>query len=179
MPSKSSIVIEQHRGQILSMPAYIGGSTDALGQKIVTVYPENKRGDLPTIVAVVQLFDPESGVCLSVMDGTYLTAVRTGAASAMAAKYLARRDAESVAVFGAGLQAESQLEATKEVRGTLRAKVFDPRSALAAQYSDRMSKTLGTKIEVAQTPREAIRRRYRNMCIHIIHTQAPYPSDGD
>ena len=86
-------------------------------------------------MAVVQLFDPESGACLSVMDGTYLTAVRTGAASAMAAKYLARRDAESVAVFGAGLQAESQLEATKEVRGTLRAKVFDPRSALAAQYS--------------------------------------------
>jgi len=156
MPVRSSIVIEQHNGQLLSMPAYIGGSTDALGQKIVTVYPENRRRNLPTIFAVIQIFDPESGICLSVMDGTYLTAVRTGAASAVATKYLARRGAQNVAIFGAGVQAESQLEAMNEVREILRAKVFDPVSAVASRYSERMSKKLGFEIEVAESPKEAI-----------------------
>jgi ornithine cyclodeaminase/alanine dehydrogenase len=156
MPPRESIAIDQHRGQMLAMPAYIGGEIDALGQKIVTVYPENRSKDLPTILAVVQLFDPKTGECLSVMDGTHLTAVRTGAVSGVATKYLARRDAESVAVFGAGVQAESQLEAMKEVRGILRARVFDPISERALQYGENMSEKLGVRIEVAQTAREAL-----------------------
>lgn len=157
MPPRASIMIDQHRGQMLAMSAYIGGAIDALGQKIVTVYPENRSKDLPTILAVVQLFDPKSGECLSVMDGTYLTAVRTGAVSGVATKYLARRDAERVTVFGAGVQAESQLEAMKEVRGILRARVFDPIAARAIRYSEGMSEKLGIKIEVAQTPKDALR----------------------
>jgi ornithine cyclodeaminase/alanine dehydrogenase len=157
MPPRESIMIDQHRGQMLAMPAYIGGANDTLGQKIVTVYPENRSKGLPTILAVVQLFDPKSGECLSVMDGTYLTAVRTGAVSGVATKYLARRDAESVAVFGAGVQAESQLEAMKEVRGILRARVFDPLAERAFRFGEDMSRKLGIGVEVAQTSKEALR----------------------
>ncbi|MCX7668654.1 MAG: ornithine cyclodeaminase family protein, partial [Anaerolineae bacterium] len=82
LPLRTPIRIPQYKGLVLFMPAYIGGAMDALGMKVVTVYPDNpaKHG-LPTILATVLLNDPHTGRLLAIMDGAFLTAMRTGAAS--------------------------------------------------------------------------------------------------
>ncbi|MEI7771067.1 MAG: ornithine cyclodeaminase [Chloroflexales bacterium] len=102
----------------LFMPARIaGGASAALGIKVVSVFPQNARNHAePTIYALVSLFDPETGRPLAVIDGTYLTALRTGAASGVATRHMARADAHRLAVFGAGTQALPQILAVCAVR---------------------------------------------------------------
>jgi ornithine cyclodeaminase/alanine dehydrogenase len=99
------------------MPAYIGGDFDALGLKVVSVYGDNPaKHDLPTVIATVLLNDPRTGALLAVMDGTWMTAMRTGAVSGVATKYLARADARVATVLGAGVQARTQLMAIDSER---------------------------------------------------------------
>lgn len=158
MPPRSSISVEQSKGMLLAMAAFIGGEINALGQKVVTIYPENPtKHNLPTILGTVQLLDPETGECLAVMDGTFLTAMRTGAASGVATKYLAKPDSSSVAVFGAGVQAETQLEAVAEARKINDVKVFDTSTQRASQYCERMSKKLKINVRQSAEPRDTLR----------------------
>jgi len=158
MPVRLSIPVERYGGVMLTMPAYIGGTFDALGQKVVTVYPENQeKCKLPTILATVQLFEPKSGNCIAVLDGTIITAMRTGAVSGVATKYLALNDSKSVAVLGAGVQAETQLEAVAEERSIEVAKVYDPVEQRKALYCEKMSRKLGIVVSAARDPRQAIR----------------------
>lgn len=158
MPVRTAVAVEKHGGLMLTMPAYIGGNIDALGQKVVTVYPGNpEKHHLPTVLATMQLLDTETGECLAIMEGAALTAMRTGAASAVATKYLARTDSTHVAVFGAGVQAETQLEAIHQVASVHLAKVFDPVTQRAIDYSQRMSDRLGMNVEHTRDPQETIR----------------------
>ena len=158
MPVRSSISIDQNNGIMLTMPAYVGGDMNALGQKVVTVYPENPtKNNLPTTLATVQLLDPKTGECLAVMDGAFLTAMRTGAASGVATKYLARANSQTVGVFGAGVQAETQLEAIAEVRRIKAAKVFDTVTQRGSQYCERMSKKLKIDVKQGESTRDTLR----------------------
>ena len=117
MPLRAVIPIPEHKGIYLAMPAYIGGDMKALGLKVVTVYPDNpSKHRLPTILGTLLLSDPATGKAVAIMDAGFLTAVRTGAASGVANKYLARRDSKICVVFGAGVQARKQLEAMKLTR---------------------------------------------------------------
>jgi alanine dehydrogenase len=97
------------------MPAFIERPA-SLGTKIVTVYASNTARGLPTHLATIVLLDPETGALRAVMDGRYITEARTAAASAASAKYLARRDARTLAVIGSGVQARSHIEALVRVR---------------------------------------------------------------
>jgi len=158
MPAKSTISVEQNNGVIWAMPAYIAGDMNALGQKIVTTYPENPtRHNLPTTLATVELLDHETGECLAIMDGTFLTAIRTGAVGGVAAKHLARANSTRVAVFGAGVQAQTQLEALAEVRKIEAAKVFDNVTGRAGQYCERMSKKLKINVKEGEDPKDTLR----------------------
>jgi ornithine cyclodeaminase/alanine dehydrogenase len=158
MPGKSSILVEQNKGVMWTMPAYIGGGMNALGQKVVTVYPENPaKHKLPTTLATIELLNPLTGECLAVMDGTFLTAMRTGAVGGVAAKYLARTNSATVAIFGAGVQAETQLESLAEVRRIDSAKVFDNVTGRAKDYCERMSKKLAIDLEEGADPRDTLR----------------------
>jgi len=114
------------KGLAAYMPAYLQGM-NALACKVVTAYKENpKKYNLPTILGKVLLQDPDTGDVISIMDGGYLTAMRTGAASGLATKYLAREDENQVAgIFGAGIQGESQLWAVYEARSLSKALVYD------------------------------------------------------
>jgi len=155
MPPKTSI--EQNSGVVWTMPAYIGGPVSALGQKVVTVYPDNPtKHNLPTTLATVELLNPLTGECMAIMDGTFLTAMRTGAVSGVATKYLARTDSRSAAVFGAGVQAAAQLEAVTEVRRITSAKVFDNVAGRAKDYCDRMSRKLKISMEEGTDPEETL-----------------------
>jgi ornithine cyclodeaminase len=101
-------------GLNLFMPAYIAGG--GLGQKVVTVYGGNPVRGLPTIHAVVLLINPETGQPQALVEGTYLTALRTGAVTGLATDILANSQACVLTVFGAGGQAPSQIEAVCAVR---------------------------------------------------------------
>jgi ornithine cyclodeaminase/alanine dehydrogenase-like protein (mu-crystallin family) len=102
------------------------------------------------------LFDAATGSPLAVMDAATLTAVRTGAASGAATDLLARPDAEAAAVFGAGVQGRTQLEAVCAVRTIRRARVFDVDAAAAGRFADEMAEHLGIAVEAAATPAEAL-----------------------
>ncbi len=97
MPQRAVIKVPEHHGLFLGMPAYLGGAQECLGLKLVTVYPDNpaKHG-LATTLGTLMLCDPATGAVTAIMDAGYLTAVRTGAASGVATRYLAREDASGV-----------------------------------------------------------------------------------
>ena len=114
MPAKIYLHLDKYAGDFRAMPAYIEGM-DACGLKWVNVYPENRRFGLPVVMAIIILSDPKTGFPLCVMDATLITNLRTGAAGAVAAKYLAREDSSIVGLVGCGAQARTQLLALKEL----------------------------------------------------------------
>src|SRR5919199_5954625 len=123
VPLRTPIPIPRHSGMNLFMPAYLARS-DALGIKIVSIRNDNPARRLPLIQAIVASFDPETGRALAVMDGEYLTALRTGAGAGAATDVLARPDARVAAIFGAGVQARTQLLAVAAVRNLERIYVY-------------------------------------------------------
>jgi len=109
----SRIAAHTERGLLAAMPGYADG---ILETKLVSVFPGNHEVGLPTHQATIALFDDETGKPLALMDGTEITAVRTGASSAVASRALAREDARVLAVLGAGVQARSHIDAMRRVR---------------------------------------------------------------
>jgi len=171
MPVRLSVSVEDYKGVMLTMPAYIGGAFDVLGQKVVTVYPENQeRQKLPTILATVQLFDPKSGRCIALLDGTIITAMRTGAVGGVATRYLATKDSRSVGVFGAGIQGETQLEAVAEERSIEVVRVYDPVEQRKIQYCKDMSRKLGLDVRAASEPVQAVRGSNIIICASTART---------
>lgn len=157
MPQRSVIRVDRHQGLCLGMPAYVGGGANALGLKLVTVYPENpSKHGLATILGTLLLCDPGTGKVVAVMDAGYLTAVRTGAASGVATKYLARDDAKTCTVFGAGAQARTQLEAIHLVRPLKRVLVLDIEREAAGQFAEEMGAKLGVDVAPTDDVREAV-----------------------
>ncbi len=157
MPQRTAIRVAEHGGTHLGMPAYIGGDVNALALKVVTVYPQNPaHHHLPTTIGVLVLSDPRTGAPLAVMDASYLTAMRTGAVSGVATKHLARPDARRVGMFGAGVQAQTQLAAIACVRELEGAWVYDSDAAKARSYADQMTKTLNLPVLAVHKPQEAV-----------------------
>ena len=154
-PPRTRMRIEEGRGDVLVMPAY-SPSASRVGLKVITLFERNRDLGLPFIQALALVLDGGTGTPLAVMDGTALTAIRTGAASGAATDLLARRDVRKVAVFGAGLQARSQLEAVRAVRPLVEAAVFDPDRARAAEFAAWAGRELGLAASAAATPAEAL-----------------------
>jgi alanine dehydrogenase len=107
------IAAQTDRGLLAAMPGYADGVLEA---KLVSVFPGNHNAGLPSHQATIALFDDETGTPLALLDGTEITAVRTGAASAVATRTLARSDARVLAILGAGVQGRSHAEAVTRVR---------------------------------------------------------------
>lgn len=139
-----------------AMPAYIGGADGGLGVKVVTLFGGNAAQNLPVINAALLLLEPDTGRLLAMMDAAYLTAVRTGAAGGVAAKYLARPDAQTVTLFGAGVQARTQLEAVCAVRPIRRARVVDVVPAAAARFAAEMAEKLGIEVTAVEDRQAAV-----------------------
>ncbi|BBO91146.1 ornithine cyclodeaminase family protein [Desulfosarcina ovata] len=154
MPLRSRV--DTDKGISLLMPAYLHDSGD-FAVKIVSVYGENPKLGLPTVTATVLAMDSETGMPLALMEGDSLTALRTGAAGGVAARYLARKDARTVALFGAGVQARSQLQAVLAERQIQRVlvvgrlpKTIERFCAEVATWPD------APQVIVAPSPREAV-----------------------
>ena len=140
---------------IHAMPAYIPSLRSA-GLKWVSGYPENVGRGLPYISGLIILNDPETGLPLAVMDCTRITAKRTGAATAVAAKYLARPDSKVIGILGCGVQGRSNLEALKVLFPLQRVMAYATRSNARELYAKEMSAALDLDVRSAKNPREAV-----------------------
>ena len=144
-------------GTALVMPAYLPQER-GLGAKIVSVFPGNPGRGLPTVTALVTLLDAETGQPIALLDGSYLTALRTGAASGVATDLLALPDAHTLALFGAGVQARTQLLAACAVRDIHTVWVYDRNTersrALIAELAGQGR--IPTDLRLAASPAEAL-----------------------
>jgi alanine dehydrogenase len=128
-----------------------------IGTKIVTFYKHNRtRFDLPSLSGIIVLNDLKDGRPLSILDGTYITASRTGAAGAVAAKYLARKNSKRVGMIGAGTQGRYQVEALNELFQIANVKVFDRNPQNAASYVKEMTSRFKFTVEPVDSVREAV-----------------------
>jgi len=158
LPLRTPITPDLSAGTSLFMPAYLP-SLEALGTKVISIFPGNIARGLPTIHALVLMLDAKTGIPRGLLDGAALTALRTGAASGVATKYLSRPDAAVVAVFGAGIQGRSQLEAMCAVRHITKAFIWDPLPERASAFSREMASRgnpVPHEIRVAASPLEAV-----------------------
>ena len=141
---------------IHAMPAYIP-SLGAAGLKWISGYPGNQAKGLPYITGLLILNDPETGIPLAVMDATWITAQRTGAATALAAKYLARPDSATVGIVACGVQGRSNLEALACVFTLGTVKAYDLHPEIAERYAREMGEHLHIDVEPVRTVSEAVR----------------------
>ena len=155
MPPKPGIHT-QPDAFIHAMPAYIP-SLQAAGVKWVSGYPANQTKGLPYITGLLILNDPETGVPLAVMDCTWITAKRTGAATAIAAKYLARPECSSVGIVACGVQGRSNLEALACLFKIRKVKAYDLYPDVAQRYAREMSDHFQMDIEPVKALPEAVK----------------------
>jgi ornithine cyclodeaminase/alanine dehydrogenase-like protein (mu-crystallin family) len=154
MPPKPG-VHTQPDAFIHAMPAYIP-ALHSVGVKWVSGYPDNYKRGLPYITGLLILNDEVTGIPLAVMDCTWITAMRTGAATAVAAKYLARPESESVGILGSGVQGRSNLEALNVLFKIKRVVAYDSLPEQVERFAADIETRLGLHVVQAKQPREAI-----------------------
>ncbi len=158
MPTRLGLTVFDRAGWMGVMPAYLS-ETGSLAAKIVAVFESNpSKHNLPTVLATVTLNDASTGYPLAFMEGTYITAMRTGAAGGVAAKYLARKNAKVVGIFGTGVQARTQLLAVNEVRDVDKVYAFDISADQSRKFAEDMSKAIGIDIEIADSPEVVVKK---------------------
>lgn len=151
----------------MDLPQYEGGfllnmgflmKANYVGVKIASSFPNNKFMGLPTVASIITLHDPKTGIPLAIMEGGYLTALKTGAAGGVAAKYLSRPDSEVVGVIGAGVQARTQLWAVCVVRDVRKAVVYDVERHQAQKFAEEMAARLDLSIQPMDTVKELVKK---------------------
>ena len=140
---------------IHAMPAAIPAQK-AAGIKWVGGYPENSKRGLPYITGLLILNDYETGIPMALMDATWITAQRTGAATALSAKYLARQDSATVGILGCGVQGRSNSEALKVLFPLKKIYAYDTHADRAAHYAREMSSQLGVEGIPVADPKQAV-----------------------
>ena len=169
MPPKPAIHTQKD-AFLHAMPAYISGINSA-GMKWVGGYPENYKKNLPYITGLLVLNDVETGVPYAVMDCTWITAIRTAAATALTARFLAHPDAKTAAILGCGVQGRYNLDTLNEVFSLSKVKIFDISEKISNSYQNDMSQKHGLDIRVAKSPKEAVADA------DIIVTAGPFLTD--
>ena len=149
MPAKPYLLYSKHNGDLRAMPAYLE-RLEISTVKVVNSHPDNPtKFGLPTVMATIVLVDPRSGAPLAIMAGRRITAMRTGAAGAIAAKHLARKDSRVVGIVGAGTQARTQLVGLIALYGELdEARVFDISQPAKERYVSDMTEVYGRKAAI-------------------------------
>ena len=155
MPPKPGIHPGQGDNFIHAMPAYIPALKSA-GVKWVSGFPENYKRGLPYITGLLILNDVETGLPISVMDCAWITAMRTGAATAVAARYLARPESTAVGVLGCGVQGRTNVEALRVLFPLEQVIAYDVNAEAALTYAKEMKERFGLKVTVVNKPQEAV-----------------------
>jgi len=156
MPARIYLHFDKYKGFLTCMPAYIR-EMNVAGFKSAGLWLDNPRYNLPRVIGQVTLIDPRTGILLALMDGVSITAIRTGAAGAVSAKYLARKDATVAGIIGTGVQGRSQLRGLCEVREIEKVKVYDTIQAASREYAKEMTEELGIDVEVVNSVEKTVR----------------------
>jgi len=154
MPPKPGIHT-QPDAFIHAMPAYIP-SLGAAGVKWISGYPGNQSRGLPYITGLLILNDPETGVPTVIMDATWITALRTGTATAVAARHLARPDSSTAGIIACGVQGRSNLQALACMFALRKVWVYDKHRQVADSFAAEMATSIDVEIEVVSEPRAAV-----------------------
>ena len=149
MPPRIAALVQERQGLLGVMPAYLPSA--GLACKLVTLFPQNV--DLHTHQAVIAVFDPENGTPLALMDGRYITAMRTAAGSALATRLLARDDAEVLALIGTGVQARSHARALPRVRRFTEIRI----AGRDGSRAEALAEEIGPQARAVSSHEEAIR----------------------
>lgn len=156
MPVRLVVPLPQIQGRITSMPGFLSDDK-ALAMKVVTYFQDNPKKDLPAILGTILLFSSETGKLIAVMDGSYITGIRTACVSAVATKALANPETPVLGILGAGVQARTHIQALSRVRKIQRIKIYSPSGTSAAAIKKDLEPSTGLTIEVAPTAAEALR----------------------
>lgn len=170
MPVRLVVPLPQIQGRITSMPGYLT-EDQALGMKVVTYFQNNPEQNLPAILAMVMLFSASTGKMIAVMDGSYITAIRTACASAMATKALANPETRVLGILGAGVQARAHIQALRRVRKLNKIKLYSPSGTSATSVKKELEEVAGVPIEVAKSAEETV----RNSDLVVAATTAQQP----
>lgn len=154
VPVRFHLGVEEYEGQFLYMPAFLPGLKQS-GTKIVSVFPQNTSKGKPTIYATYLLCDPTTGELLAMMEGATLTGIRTGGASGLATRYLARKDSKVVGIIGTGFQSFFQVRAIQAVRRIEEVRAYDVDQKRLQDFCQRMSSFI--KVHPVSSPSEAVR----------------------
>ncbi|MDH3251750.1 MAG: ornithine cyclodeaminase family protein [Ignavibacteria bacterium] len=158
MPPRAVVELNNRSDTVLFMPGYVPHSR-GIGVKIVSVFSHNAASGMPTISALIVLMNPETGGVLSVMEGGYITALRTGATSGVATDLLARSDdVRRLGIFGSGAQAWTQIAAILEVRPIREVSVYSRDKDRSRDFVMALRKQYGPRaqFEVADSPEKAV-----------------------
>ena len=155
VPDRVAALVPEHEGFLAAMPGFVP-SAKVLMSKLVSLFPHNAGTGLPTHQAVIVAFDPDTGQPVALLDGTAITAIRTGACSALSARLLARPDADVLAILGTGVQARSHARAMCRVMPIRQIRVAGRDYAKAAALAAELSDTLQTDAQAVETYREAL-----------------------
>jgi alanine dehydrogenase len=171
------------------MPAYVA-STPALGAKLVTVYHSNLERGLPSHLATILLFDPETGALQAILDGRYITEARTAAVSAVSVRKLARANSRVLAIIGSGVQARSHFEALAHVGRFDEVRAWSPTRANLEAFSRLTGARVMDSIEAAvrgadvialvtSSPEPVIRNEWVSAGAHVISVGATRPNQSE
>jgi ornithine cyclodeaminase/alanine dehydrogenase-like protein (mu-crystallin family) len=174
MPPRVAALVERQEALLGVMPAYLPSA--GLACKLVTLFPRNR--DRETHQAVICVFDPENGSPLALMDGTYITATRTAAGSALATRLLAREDARVLAIIGTGVQAYTHARAIPRVRDITEIRVAGRDPERVRAFADELGGTPASSYEEAirgadvvaattHTVEPVVRREWLSPGVHI------------
>jgi alanine dehydrogenase len=154
VPERIGMFLDEYHGVIGVMPGYMQG-LQAAGVKVIFHHEDNpKKHNLPASAGLVLYQDPSTGMPLAIMDCAYITKMRTGAATGVGVKYLARADARVLGIVGAGAQASSQVAAVAQVRDLSKVKAFDVDPAATARLLEEIA-DLGLEAQAVDSPEEA------------------------
>jgi alanine dehydrogenase len=159
VPLRSRLPVPPQEGVSIFMPAFVNSAdAQALAVKVVSVFPHNPQKGNPLIYAAVLVLEAETGKPLALMEGGALTAIRTGAGAGAATDLLARHDSATAAIFGAGVQARTQLEAICTVRNIETAWIYDPQTESVTRFIDEMAGRgpIPKDLRAAKNPAEAV-----------------------
>jgi ornithine cyclodeaminase/alanine dehydrogenase-like protein (mu-crystallin family) len=155
MPPKPGIHPGGGDNFIHAMPAYIP-SLKSAGVKWVSGFPGNAKRGVPYINGLLILNDADTGLPVSVMDCVWITAMRTGAATALSARYLARPDSSVVGILGCGVQGRTNLEALKVLFPLQTVLAYDTDGQASEAYAKDVTQRMGIEVRVVSTPRDAV-----------------------
>ncbi|HWO41736.1 MAG TPA: ornithine cyclodeaminase family protein [Candidatus Eisenbacteria bacterium] len=156
MPVRLVVPLTQIHGRITSMPGYLSRDR-ALGMKVVTYFQGNPALGLPAILASIMLFSAETGKMIAIMDGSYITAIRTACASAMATRALANPATPILGILGAGVQARAHIRALSRIRQLSKIRVYSPSRTSAENLRTELEPEVKVTIEVAGSAEAAVR----------------------